>query len=254
MAIIDVPRNLVLKTNQKFIRKTKPENTFTNTIGPKLKYITGLNSSYLAVYSNWTRVFDGWSGNNVWMPPSIKATGIYIRTDITANIWDAPAGLNRGTITETNDLSFNPRPKEADLLYTKSFNYARLYPLEGAILEGQKTSQVKPSAFDRVNVRRLFLRLERFVYQVSRYYVMEPNNEFTRRSLVAAIEPQFASVKAAGGLYDYRIVCDETNNTAQVIDNNELKVAILLKPVRTAEFILVDFIATRTDANFDEFL
>jgi len=254
MTIVDVPRNLVLDADKKYIRKTAPTQTFSNTISPKLKFCTGLNSSYLAAYSNWTRIYDTHSGNNVWLPESIKTAGIYVRTDRVGNIWDAPAGLNRGVMTEVNDLAFNPRPKESDQLYTKSFNYAKQYPLDGFVLEGQKTSQVKPSAFDRVNVRRLFLRLERYVYQISRYFVMEPNNVFTRRRLVAAIEPLFQTVKSQGGLYDFRIVCDETNNPPAVIDANELKVAILLKPVRTAEFILVDFIATRTDANFDEFL
>jgi len=254
MGIVDVPRNLVLDADKKYIRKTAPTQTFSNTIAPKLKFCTGLNSSYLAAYSDWTRVFDTHSGLDVWLPESIKAAGVYIRTDRVGNIWDAPAGVNRGIMNGVNDLAFNPREKEASQLYTKSFNYAKQYPLDGFVLEGQKTTQVKPSAFDRVNVRRLFLRLERFVYQISRYFVMEPNNVFTRRRLVAAIEPLFQTIKAEGGLYDFRIVCDETNNTPTVIDNNELKVAILLKPVRTAEFILVDFIATRTDANFDEFL
>lgn len=254
MAIVDAPRQLVIEADVKIIRKTAPTQTFSNTIGPKLKYITGLNSSYMALYSDWMRMVDSFTAKNFWMPPSCKAVGIYVRTDRTANIWDAPAGLNRGILYGINDLAFNPKDKEADQLYMKSFNYAKQYPFEGFVLEGQKTTQVKPSAFDRVNVRRLFLRLERYVYQVSRYFVYEPNNLFTRRRLVATINPLFQEIKAAGGMYDYRIVCDETNNTAEVIDHNELRVAILIKPVRTAEFILVDFIATRTDANFSELL
>ena len=254
MAIIDGPRNLVIDGEQKYIRKTAPSQTFSNTIGNRLKYITGINSSYCAIYTNWVRALDTYSGLNAWLPPSIKAAGIYVRTDVTANYWDAPAGLNRGVMGGINDIAFNPRVKEADQLYIKSFNYAKQYPLDGFVLEGQKTSQVKPSAFDRVNVRRLFLRLERAVYLVSRYYIYQPNNEFTRSQLTAAVEPIFQSVKAQGGLYDYRIVCNETNNTPTVIDNNELRIAIALKPVRTAEFILADFIATRTDTSFDEVL
>lgn len=254
MVIMDGPRNLVIEGEQKYIRKTAPTQTFSNTIGKRLKYITGINSNYSAIYVNWVRILDSYSGNNVWLPPSIKAAGIYVRTDTVASFWDAPAGLNRGIIAGVNDISFNPRVKEADQLYIKSFNYAKQYPLDGFILEGQKTSQVKPSAFDRVNVRRLFLRLERAVYLVSRYYIYQPNNEYTRSQLKAAIEPIFQSVKAQGGLYDYRVICDETNNSETVIDNNELRIAIALKPVRTAEFILADFIATRTDTSFDEVL
>lgn len=252
MAILDVPRHLVLEGDKKFIRRTAPDNTFGNTIGPKLQYVTGLNSSHAALYSDWLRMLDGFSGVNVWIPQSVKMAGIYAYNDRVAEIWDAPAGLNRGIIDGVNDLAFNPNGKQADQVYIKSINYAKKYPLDGFIAEGQKTTQVKPSAFDRVNVRRLFLRLERLVYQVARYFVYEPNNLFTRRRLVDVINPVFQQFKNAGGIYDYRIICNETNNTPDVIDRNELKVAILLKPVKTAEFILVDFIATRTGANFDE--
>ena len=252
MAIIDGPRHLVLEGNQKHIRKTMPTNVFSNTIGLKLRYITGLNSSYSAVYINWFAISDEFNGKSMWIPESLKVAGVYAYTDSVANIWDAPAGLNRGQVRGVYDLSFNPDAKDMDAIYTKSLNYAVKYPLDGFIIEGQKTSQAKPSAFDRVNVRRLFLRLERAVYGVSRYFVYEPNNLFTRRRLLDVITPMFQAVKSAGGLYDYKLICDETNNTPDVIDNNEMKVAILLKPVRTAEYILVDFVATRTDANFEE--
>jgi phage tail sheath protein FI len=186
------------------------------------------------------------------MPETTKAAAIYVRNDRLGNVWDAPAGLNRGIIYGVSDLSFNPKDKEADQLYTKSFNYAKQYPLDGFILEGQKTSQTKPSAFDRVNVRRLFLRLERAVYQAARYFVMEPNNTFTRQRLVDTIEPIFRNVKSQGGMYDYKIICDESNNTPEVIDANELRVSLLIKPVRVCEYLLIDFLATRTDANFEE--
>lgn len=254
MTVLDAPRNLVLEGNQKYIRKTAPENTFSNTIGKALRYITGLNSSYAALYSNWTKAIDDFTGVAFWLPPTTKVVGIYANNDFTANIWDAPAGLNRGIIDGIVDLSFNPNRKAADQIYMKSINYAKKYPLDGFILEGQKTTQVKPSAFDRVNVRRLFLRLERLTYQVARYFVYEPNSEFTRRRLVDVLTPIFQATKAAGGLYDYMIVCDESNNPPEVIDRNELHVAILLKPVRSIEFLLVKFIATRTDANFEEIL
>ena len=254
MAILDVPRNLVIEGREKYIRKTKPSNTFGTTIGRNLRYVSGLNSSYAAVYSNWMRMVDDFTGVNFWVPESVKAAGTYIYNDTVANIWDAPAGLNRGVVNGINDLSFNPSGKDADQLYMKSFNYAKLYPLDGFVIEGQKTTQVKPSAFDRVNVRRLFLRLERLVYQQARYFVYEPNNLYTRRRLIDTISPIFNEYKNRGGIYDYQIVCDTSNNTPDVIDRNELKVAILIKPVKTAEFILCDFIATRTGANFNEVL
>ena len=252
MTIIDGPRNLVIDGSQKYIRKSVPTNKFANTIGPNLKFVTGLNSSYAALYCNWVKIIDDISGQPLWLPPSIKAAGVYLYTHQVADFWDAPAGLNRGTLRGAVDLAFNPSSAEADQIYTKSINYAKKYPLEGFILEGQKTTQVKPSAFDRVNVRQLFLRLERFVYKTARYFVYEANNEFTRRQFVDLITPTFVDVVNRGGLYDFKIICDESNNTPDVIDRNEMKVAVLLKPVRTAEFILVDFVATRTDANFSE--
>jgi phage tail sheath protein FI len=254
MTILDTPRHMVLIGNEKRIRKTAPDKTFSNTIGQDIRYVTGINSSYAALYSNWFAMVDEFTGVKFWIPETLKVAGIYAYNDTTANIWDAPAGLNRGIVDGVYDLSFNPKAKDMDALYTKSINYAVKYPLDGFIVEGQKTTQVKPSAFDRVNVRRLFLRLERATYRACRYFVYEPNNLFTRRRLIDVLTPMFQATKAAGGLYDYRIICDETNNTPEVIDHNELKVAILLKPVRTAEFILVDFIATRTDANFDEII
>lgn len=252
MAVLDVPRNLVLSGMEKYIRKTAPTNTFSNKIGNKLRYITGLNSSYAALYSNWNKAVDDFVGVSYWLPASSKTVGIYCKNDRLGNIWDAPAGLNRGTITGITDLSFNPNSKEADQLYIKSINYAKLFQLDGFILEGQKTTQIKPSAFDRVNVRRLLLRLERFAYNTARFYVYQPNNSYTRRSLVDSLEPTFKAIKNGGGLYDYYIMCSEENNPPEVIDRNELKVVIMVKPVKTAEFIIIDFVATKTGANLTE--
>ncbi len=252
MTIVDVPRHLVLEGDMKYIRPTKPSNTFSEQIGQKLKYVTGLNSSYAALYGNWFKMVDGFTGKNFWIPQSTKMAGIYIYNDRIANIWDAPAGLNRGIIYGVNDLAYNPNGKDADQLYIKSINYAQKYPLDGFIAEGQKTTQVKPSAFDRVNVRRLFLRLERLVYEVSRYFVYEPNNYFTRRRLVDMVDPIFSRIKQQGGMYDYEIVCNDSNNTPDVIDRNELKIAFFIKPVKTAEYILVDFVAVNTGTDFSE--
>ncbi|MEI6420819.1 MAG: phage tail sheath C-terminal domain-containing protein [Lentisphaerota bacterium] len=253
MTILDVPRNLVIKGIEKYIRDTQPENTFSNTIGPRLQYVSGIDSSYAALYSNWMRMTDNFTGKPFWLPPTCKACGVYGYNDRVGNIWDAPAGLNRGVINGIFDLSFNPKSKESDQIYTKSINYAKRYRLDGFILEGQKTTQVKPSAFDRVNVRRLFLRLERLTYQVARYFVMEPNNAFTRRRLIDVLAPTFKAVQAAGGLYGFQLICDESNNKPETIDRNELRVAVVLQAVKTAEFIICDFIAVRTgQSNFTE--
>jgi hypothetical protein len=254
MTILDVPRNMELEGKNKKIRKTKPSNTFTNTIAPQLRFVTGLNSSYGAMYSDWRFAQDPFSGLDIWYPPTLSVAGIYVNSDNVGNFWDAPAGLNRGRIRGISDLAFQPTNKDADQLYTKSINYAKLFPVDGFILEGQKTTQTKPSAFDRVNVRRTFLRLERVTRQTLRFFIYEPNNLATRRRVFDTLNPIFASVKADGGIFDYRIVVDESNNTAESIDRNELNVIVMIKPTRTIEFILVDFVATRTDQDFSELI
>lgn len=252
IAVIDVPRNFALETTVKKLRKTSPEKNFSNTLAPQIKYLTGLNSSYAAMYSDWMKAYDSYRGVGMWLPPSIKATGIFLRTDRIANYWEAPAGLNRGVIDGISDIAFNPIEKESSQLYTKGINFCKWYNGEGFILEGQRTTQVKPSAFDRINVRRMFLRLERQVYKMARYYVMELNTGLTRRKFGKAVEDILEPVKLAGGIFDYQVVCDDSINTPDVIDNNELRCVVKIKPTKVIEFILVDFIALSTKGSFSE--
>lgn len=252
LAVIDGPRNLVLQGNEKIERPSAPTQLVDIDILPKIKYLAGLNSSYGTGNIMWMKSINEFTGETIYLPPSNKVAGVMVYTDRVFNYWDAPAGFNRGRIFGVNDIAFNPYGKQSDLIYTKNWNYAKNYPVDGIVIEGQKTLQTRETAFDRVNVRRLFLRLERLTYQVLRYFVYEPNNFFTRTQIVDILTPVFENVKVAGGLYDYRIICSEKNNTADVIDRNELKIAIMLKPTRTAEFILADFYALRTGASFNE--
>ena len=150
------------------------------------------------------------------------------------------------------DVAFSPTNKQAGAIYNSNWNYAINYPEDGIVLEGQKTFQVKPSAFDRVNVRRLFLRLERATYKVARYFIYEGNTAYTRQRFIDSIDPIFADAKLRNGIYDYKIICDESINTPEVIDRNELRVKIVIKPVKSIEFILIDFIALRTGGSFSE--
>lgn len=251
MFVCDGLRRLCLQGSKKIIRPSKPTNTIDGQIIPNVKYICGLNSNYTAGYCDWFEVADDTTGDLFWCPPSIQATGCYIYTDINYNVWDAPAGQRRGIITAV-DCAFSPSLAQAGAIYDKSWNYAINYADIGLILEGQKTMQQKQSAFDRVNVRRLFLRLEKQVYQVARTFVYEPNNEYTRQRFVSMLDPIFANVKANGGCYDYMIICDESINNANVIDNNELRVKIGVKPTKTSEFVLVEFYALRTGGSWDE--
>ena len=210
------------------------------------------NSSYAATYGNWARAFDGTLGRNIYLPFSGRLAAIYSRTDANFQPWYAPAGFTRGTINTVSDIAVYPKQKHRDQMYKINVNPIANFPNDGFVVFGQKTLQAKPSAFDRINVRRLFLYLEKAVRATVKYYVFEPNTLFTRTQVVNVLTPIFEKVKNTEGMYDYLIVCDERNNTPFVIDQNELVIDIYIKPVRAAEFILCNFYATRTDQNFSE--
>jgi hypothetical protein len=230
-------------------------NTFSTNIYTPLKAcFSSINTNYATTYGNWVKTYDVFSDKQVWVPASGFAAAIYAKTDANTQPWIAPAGLNRGIINNITDLAFNPNQKQRDFLYTISINPIVLFSGDGFVIFGQKTLQNKPSAFDRINVRRLFLTLERAVQNSLKYFVFEPNTEFTRTRLKNSIVPIFELAKNTEGLYDYLIVCDERNNTPDLIDRNELAVDIYIKPVRAAEFILVNFIATRTGQSFQELI
>jgi phage tail sheath protein FI len=175
-------------------------------------------------------------------------------TDANFQPWFAPAGFTRGVLVGVNDLAIYPKQKQRDQLYKISMNPVAFFPNEGFVVFGQKTMLKKPSAFDRINVRRLFLNLEKATKQTAKFFVFDPNTLFTRTQVVNVLSPIFENAKNTEGVYDYRIVCSELNNTPEVIDNNELKIDIYIQPVRAAEFILVNFYATRTGTNFDELI
>lgn len=212
------------------------------------------NSSWAATYANWAKGFDSVTGNQVWLPFSGFAAAAMSRNDANRFPWIAPAGFNNGLLPNVLELATTPNQKQRDELYKTNINPVTFFPQAGYVIYGQKTLSRKPSAFDRINVRRLFLALERPARKLAMYFVFEPNTTFTRTQLVSILEPIFERALNNEGVYDYLIVCDERNNTPQVIDNNELVVDFYIKPVRSAEFILLNFIATRTGANFSEII
>ena len=212
------------------------------------------NTSYACVYANWAKVYDTYIGQNIWVPFSGFAAAVMARTSAARFPWIAPAGFNNGLIQTALDIASVPNQKERDELYKANLNPITFFPAQGQVVFGQKTLLKKPSAFDRINVRRLFQALERPTRKAAQYFVFEPNTVFTRTRLINVLTPIFERAAANEGLYDYLIVCDERNNTPEVIDNNELIVDIYIKPVRAAEFILINFVATRTDANFQEII
>lgn len=211
-----------------------------------------VNTSYAATYANYLKVLDDSSGVFTYIPPSGFVAAKIVATDSEIGPWGAPAGFNRGILTNVVDVAITPNQHQRDSLYQININPIATFADQGIVVFGQKTLLKKPSAFDRVNVRRTFLYLEKATKSVMRFFIFENNTLFTRARVINTLSPFFERVKAADGLYDYLIVCDERNNTPEVIDNNELIVDIYLKPVRTAEFIRVNFYATRTDANFEE--
>ena len=230
-----------------------PNKNFTQDIyWPLRNQFAGINSSYVAIYANIAKVADMATNRQVWVPFSGFAAAAMANTDTNFYPWFAPAGFTRGVVTGITDLGFFPKQKQRDQLYKISLNPVVFFPNEGFVIFGQKTSLKRPSAFDRVNVRRLFLYLEVQTKNTVRYFVFEPNTLFTRTNVKNVLSPIFDLAKNTQGVYDYLIICDERNNTPDVIDQNELVVDIYLKPVRAAEFILVNFYATRTGANFQE--
>jgi hypothetical protein len=237
-------------------KSTAPKNaSFSTAIYTPLKdCYSSINTNYSVAYANWVKNYDAFIDKQVWLPISAYTAAIYARTDAATQTWIAPAGLNRGIINNITDLAFNPNQKQRDFLYTISLNPVVFFSGDGFVVFGQKTLQNKPSAFDRVNVRRLFLTLERAVGNTLKYFVFEPNTEFTRTRARNTIVPILELAKNTEGIYDYNIVLDERNNTPDVIDRNEMAVDIYLKPVRAAEFILLNFIATRTGQNFQELI
>jgi hypothetical protein len=226
---------------------------FSNQIYWPLNNIyNGIQSSYVATYGNWIQRNDIYASKPTWVPASGYAAAIIAKSAQTTYPWIAPAGFNRGTLINVLDLGVNPTQKQRDLLYKINVNPIAYFNTDGFVIYGQKTLYRKPSAFDRLNVRRLFLTLEKETQALLKYYVFEPNDFATRNRLKGALVPIFDQAKLNDGCYDYLLVCDTTNNTPAVIDNNELKISIYIQPVRAAEFILADFIATRTGVNFSE--
>lgn len=248
--IADPIRNIFVQGANGKISAKKNYVFSTQTYWPLKNQFSTIASSYVATYGNWLYVNDAKSDQNVWVPSSGWVAAAIASSSQTSYPWTAVAGFTRGVLTNVLDLGVNPNQKQRDQLYKININPIAFFPNDGFVIYGQKTLYRQPSAFDRLNVRRLFLTLEKSTKRLLKSFVFEPNTFSTRTRLVGALSPIFDKAKLNDGLYDYTIVCDDRNNTPDVIDNNELKVAIYIQPVRTAEFILVDFVATRTGVDF----
>ena len=250
--IADVLKPLVVQGSAGKVLDDKSKNFSKHVYWPLRHQFGFANSNFATVYGNWAKVYDGTSDKQIWIPFSGVAGKIYAQNDANFAPWYAPAGFNRGVVTGVNDIAVSPTQRQRDQLYRIAVNPVTQFPAEGIVVFGQKTLQRKPTAFDRVNVRRLFLDLEKRTRETLKFFVFEPNTFLTRNRVVNTLTPIFENAKQTEGVYDYLIVCDDRNNPASVIDQNELRVDIYLKPVRAAEFILVNFYAVNTDVNFEE--
>jgi hypothetical protein len=248
--IADGIRHVFVRGQDSKVVKQQGSRFSSDIYWPLRNVFKSANSSYATAYANWVKVYDKTSNRQVWVPYSGFAANLMVGTDP----WEAAAGYTRGVNRNINDIAINPNQKQRDQLYKISLNPIYYSPSDGYITLGQKTLQRKPSAFDRINVRRTFLFLEKATLNTVRYFVFEPNTLFTRNQVINVLTPIFEDVKNLGGIFDYRVICDERNNPNSVIDNNEMVIDIYIKPTRTAEFLLVNFYATRTSQNFDELI
>jgi phage tail sheath protein FI len=210
-----------------------------------------INSSYAFMDSGWKYMYDKYNDRFIWVPLNPDVAGLCARTDAQFDAWYSPAGFNRGQIKGVVKLAYNPTKGNRDEIYPVGINPVANFPGEGVILFGDKTMQVRASAFDRLNVRRLFIVLEKAISLAAKFQLFELNDTLTRSTFTNIVVPFLKDVQARRGIIDFKVVCDETNNTGQVIDNNQFVADIFIKPTRSINYIQLNFIATRTDASFE---
>ena len=210
------------------------------------------STSYAVMDSGWKYQYDKYNDLYRYVPMCGDTAGLMVQTDNTRDPWWSPAGFNRGNVKNVIKLSYNPKKAHRDQLYKKGINPVVTFPGQGTVLFGDKTMLSKPSAFDRINVRRLFIVLEKAISTAAKFTLFEFNDAFTRSQFVNLVEPFLRDVQGRRGIYDFKVVCDETNNTGEVIDRNEFIGDIYIKPARSINFIQLNFVAVRTGVEFSE--
>ena len=224
-----------------------------NTIGSAISAVaaSGIDSNYVATYWPWVKIIDTDKNKPVWVPPSVVLPGVLAFNDSVAFEWFAPAGLNRGGIGEATDIELKLNFSQRDALYEAKINPIATFPSQGICVWGQKTLQAKPSALDRISVRRLLIALKKYIASSTRYLVFENNTNETRANFLNIVNPYLERVKSRQGLFAFRVVMDETNNTPDVIDRNVMYGQIYIQPAKAAEFIVLDFNILPTGASFE---
>lgn len=213
---------------------------------------TNINSSYAVIDSGWKYQYDRYNDAYRWVPLNGDIAGLCARTDYTADPWFSPGGFNRGQIKNIVKLGFNPSQADRDVLYPAGVNPVVNFPGQGTVLYGDKTMLTRPSAFDRINVRRLFIVLEKAIATAAKFQMFEFNDSFTRAQFKNLVEPFLRDVQGRRGVTDFRVKCDETNNTGEIIDRNEFIADIFIKPNRSINFITLNFVAARSSVSFEE--
>ena len=233
-----------------------PSSAVINQSGNEVTQITSWNtslarsSSYTVADSGWKYMFDKYNNIYRWVPLNGDIAGLCVYTDTVRDPWFSPAGFNRGNLKNVVKLAWNPNKTQRDSLYSLGINPVGTFPGNGTVLYGDKTLQSKPSAFDRINVRRLFIILEKSISQAAKYSLFEFNDETTRAQFVGLVTPFLRDIQGRRGIYDFRVDCDTTNNTQQVIDSNQFVGDIYIKPARSINFIQLNFVAVRTGVDF----
>jgi phage tail sheath protein FI len=208
------------------------------------------SSSYVVADSGWKYQYDKYNNTYRWIPLNADIAGLCVYTDTIRDPWFSPAGFNRGAIKNCVKLAWNPSKTYRDALYNAGVNPVVSFPGQGTVLFGDKTLQAKPSAFDRINVRRLFIVLEKAISTAAQYSLFELNDEFTRAQFVALVTPFLRDIQGRRGITDFKVVCDTTNNTGQVIDTNRFVGDIYIKPARSINYIQLNFVAVATGVDF----
>lgn len=211
-----------------------------------------VSSSYLVADNNYLKVYDKYNDKYRFIPAASSTAGLMAATDLNAAPWFSPAGSRRGQLLGVTALAYTPTKIERDTLYKAGINPIANLPGQGVLLFGDKTKLSRPSAFDRINVRRLFLTVERAIALAARNTLFEFNDEFTRAEFVNIVEPFLREIKGRRGITDFRVVCDETNNTPAVVDRNEFIASIFIKPARSINYITLNFVAVRSGVDFNE--
>jgi phage tail sheath protein FI len=210
------------------------------------------STSFTVLDSGYKYAYDKYNDVYRWIPLNGDIAGLLARTETSRDAWWSPAGFNRGGIANVVKLAWNPNEPQRDLLYKADINPVATFKGLGTVLFGDKTLYGKPSAFDRINVRRLFIILEKSISTAANYSLFEFNDSFTRAQFRNIVEPYLRTIQGRRGITDFRVVCDETNNTGDVIDRNEFVADIYIKPARSINFIRLSFVAVRTGVEFSE--